>query len=125
MPKLHFALITAFLLSLTAPAQAENRDYGDVSLTGLARESWPLNPGIQTSLAMVCNVNGPDGFLSIRGSASSLPTVTPTKMAARPRTSHCMSRAGRMTAICVISSTDQRAVATLVAGAGAASAISV
>ena len=57
-------LLTACLFAL--PAQAENREYGDVWLSGLARDSWPLNPQSTTSLAMVCNVNGPDGFLSIR-----------------------------------------------------------
>lgn len=56
----------AFLAALTAlPARAETASYGRIELTGLARESWPLNPAGQMS-AMVCNVNGPDGFLSVR-----------------------------------------------------------
>lgn len=46
-------------------AGAEVATYGAVDLTGLARESWPYNPP-GPSNAMVCNVNGPDGFLSIR-----------------------------------------------------------
>jgi len=47
-------------------AVAEERSYGAVYLSGLARDSdWPYNAaGI--SSAMVCNVNGPDGFLSVR-----------------------------------------------------------
>lgn len=54
------------VLSLIASgASGEVADYGRISLTGLARESWPYNPAGQ-ELAMVCNVNGPDGFLSIR-----------------------------------------------------------
>lgn len=47
------------------PLGAEIASYGEVELTGLARESWPYNPA-GPSYAMVCNVNGPDGFLSIR-----------------------------------------------------------
>lgn len=53
------------LALLGGTAAAETATYGRVNLTGLARESWPYNPeGVY--LAMVCNVNGPDGFLSIR-----------------------------------------------------------
>lgn len=52
-----------------APALAETETFGSVDLTGLARDSWPLNrPG--ESNAMVCNVKGPDGFLTIRQSPS-------------------------------------------------------
>lgn len=47
------------------PAMAEDAEYGAVWLTGLARDSWPLNP-LGESSAMVCNVNGPDGYLSVR-----------------------------------------------------------
>ncbi len=66
-------LTLAALATLTAAAQvpgatsasAESRTYGGVSLTGLARNSWHLNaPGPQA--AMVCNVNGPDGWLAVR-----------------------------------------------------------
>lgn len=46
-------------------AGAEVATYGSVDLTGLARDSWPYNPA-GPSNAMVCNVNGPDGFLSVR-----------------------------------------------------------
>ena len=54
-----------FLLVFGSIANAEYNSYGHVDLNGLARETWPLNPpGIE--YAMVCNVNGPDGFLSIR-----------------------------------------------------------
>lgn len=57
------ALIFAFT---GGAAVAEERTYGAVDLTGLARDtSWPYNAeGL--SFAMVCNVNGPDGFLSVR-----------------------------------------------------------
>lgn len=62
------ALVLSLMLplaSLATPSEAENASYGEVWLSGLARDSWPFNPpGAQ--LAMVCNVNGPDGFLSVR-----------------------------------------------------------
>lgn len=45
---------------------AEQADYGEVNLTGLARESWPYNQAFPEQYVMVCNVNGPDGFLTIR-----------------------------------------------------------
>lgn len=60
---LRLALVGAAFLS--APLAAEEAVYGEVFLSGLARDSWHLNsPGV--SSAMVCNVNGPDGFLSVR-----------------------------------------------------------
>lgn len=50
---------------LCVPAMAEYAQYGSVELNGLARSgSWQQGPGIYYS--MVCNVNGPDGFLSVR-----------------------------------------------------------
>jgi len=53
------------LCLLATPALAEYARYEQITLTGLARESWSLNPeGLH--FAMVCNVNGPDGFLSVR-----------------------------------------------------------
>lgn len=55
----------ALAASLAFPLTAEEARYGDVDLTGLARESWPYNP-VGSSPAMVCNVNGPDGYLSVR-----------------------------------------------------------
>ena len=59
-------IIATFLALMSVPAaQAETRTYGQVDLTGLARDSWPYNPSGE-SFAMVCNVNGPDGFLSVR-----------------------------------------------------------
>lgn len=61
------AVLAAFLLyfGLGSSVVAEDRTYGDVYLSGLARTSWAYNPpGIQS--AMVCNVNGPDGFLTVR-----------------------------------------------------------
>ena len=61
------ALISMLLIS---PTSAETRTYGLVDLTGLARGSWDLNP-LGESNAMVCNVNGPDGFLTIRARPTS------------------------------------------------------
>jgi hypothetical protein len=60
-----------FAALLALPAAAEEAVYGDVDLTGLGRKDWPLNPSFATHNAMVCNVNGPDGFLSIRGGPGS------------------------------------------------------
>jgi hypothetical protein len=54
-----------------APAVAETAVYGTVDLTGLANKDWPLNPGFKTQNRMVCNVNGPDGFLTIRSGPGS------------------------------------------------------
>ena len=61
------ALISTMLVSY---AGAETRTYGSIDLTGLARASWDLNP-LGESNAMVCNVNGPDGFLTIRARPNS------------------------------------------------------
>ena len=58
--------MTALCLCITAPVIAEQADYGEVNLTGLARESWPYNQAFPEQYVMVCNVNGPDGFLTIR-----------------------------------------------------------
>lgn len=49
-----------------APVAAEQRSYGDVLLRGLARDFWVKRPEAKAWRAMVCNVNGPDGFLSVR-----------------------------------------------------------
>lgn len=63
MKRLLFAVLT---IVLVAPALAETRTYGRIDLGGLARDTdWPYNPA-GTSFVMVCNVNGPDGFLSVR-----------------------------------------------------------
>jgi len=51
-------------------AGAETATYGAVDLTGLAKNSWNLNPPGLTN-TMVCNVNGPDGYLTIRSEPSS------------------------------------------------------
>ncbi len=62
--------IAVLALTLFAtPLMAEHARYGEVDLVGLARNSWDLNP-LGPSNAMVCNVNGPDGFLSVRDCAS-------------------------------------------------------
>lgn len=55
----------ALSLALAAPATAESRTYGTVDLNGLARDMW-AHTAPAVMLAMVCNVNGPDGYLSIR-----------------------------------------------------------
>ncbi|MEP5732299.1 MAG: hypothetical protein ABJL67_23365 [Sulfitobacter sp.] len=54
-----------FAMFLAGAASAEYQIYGEVDLTGLARESWGLS-SIALLDAMVCNVNGPDGFLTVR-----------------------------------------------------------
>lgn len=70
----HLIPITViFQIVFGSPAFAETATYGSVDLTGLARNSWPLNPPGKSN-AMVCNVNGPDGFLTIRTSSSSSST---------------------------------------------------
>ncbi|MDG1352919.1 MAG: hypothetical protein P8P70_07095 [Sulfitobacter sp.] len=56
---------------MAAHAVAETAVYGEVELMGLDRGNWPLNPSFATQLSMVCNVNGPDGFLSIRSGPGS------------------------------------------------------
>ena len=61
------------LAAIAAPlaASAEEADYNQIELSGLARDvSWGLNsPGIANT--MVCNVNGPDGFLTVRAGPGS------------------------------------------------------
>lgn len=58
-----FAMVAAAMPSTTL---AERADYNQIELTGLARDvSWSFNRPGETR-AMVCNVNGPDGYLSIR-----------------------------------------------------------
>lgn len=59
-------LILALSVVCAGFAGAEEGFYGEVTLDGLSRNvDWPVNrPG--PSLSMVCNVNGPDGFLTIR-----------------------------------------------------------
>jgi len=62
-------LAILILISSTA-AIAEEAVYGSVWLNGLAKyNSWPLNSAGPAN-AMVCNVNGPDGFLAVRACAS-------------------------------------------------------
>lgn len=63
MKRLAIAVTAA--ATLATAAMAEEATYGAVDLTGLARNSWSLNPPGESN-AMVCNVNGPDGFLTIR-----------------------------------------------------------
>ncbi len=59
------AIAVAAAAILATGAIAEEATYGDVDLTGLARNSWPLNPPGE-SKAMVCNVKGTRGVLTIR-----------------------------------------------------------
>ncbi len=56
--------VIAALMSLAAPAFAEHAEIGSVELNGLARDQPYRSPGPEN--AMVCNVNGPDGFLAVR-----------------------------------------------------------
>jgi hypothetical protein len=62
-------LILALTLAGSLFAFAEEGTYGSIYLSGMARDSWSLNPPGPAN-AMVCNVNGPDGFLSVRSCAS-------------------------------------------------------
>lgn len=65
----------AAMLLLPSATFAEDAVYGDVELAGLARQNWPLSR-VALLDAMVCNVNGPDGFLTVRsGPDSSYPKV--------------------------------------------------
>ncbi|MDO5606046.1 MAG: hypothetical protein Q4G25_12880 [Paracoccus sp. (in: a-proteobacteria)] len=66
MMMIRSAALAVTLGLICTPLWAERAEYGAVELSGLARDvSWPFNaPG--PSNAMVCNVNGPDGFLTIR-----------------------------------------------------------
>jgi hypothetical protein len=57
------ALLTAMWFG--GAVTAEQAVYGEVELSGLARISWPLS-SVALLDAMVCNVNGPDGFLTVR-----------------------------------------------------------
>jgi hypothetical protein len=52
-------------ISLAPPVLAERAQYGSVMLVGLARDHWSLT-GSSNAYAMVCNVNEPDGFLTVR-----------------------------------------------------------
>lgn len=59
--------MSSFVIS--GSALAETATYGAVDLTGLAKNSWNLNPpGLSNT--MVCNVSGPDGYLTIRSKPS-------------------------------------------------------
>ncbi|MFT5628852.1 MAG: hypothetical protein ACI82I_000942 [Gammaproteobacteria bacterium] len=56
----------ALTVTFAVPAGAEEGVYGDIYLGGLARDvEWPLNEPGETNV-MVCNVNGPEGYLSVR-----------------------------------------------------------
>ena len=55
-------LMLAIAMFISLSAFAETGRYGSVYLTG--RAYLPIGSGI--SYAMVCDVNGPDGFLSVR-----------------------------------------------------------
>ena len=57
----------ALLLTAAMPiaVNAENAVYGEVQLSGLARDNWPLSSNSRLD-TMVCNVNGPDGYLTVR-----------------------------------------------------------
>ena len=68
MKRITLAAVAA--ATLAKSAVAEQATYGAVELTGLARNSWPLNPPGESN-TMVCNVNGPGGFLTIREAPTS------------------------------------------------------
>jgi len=71
MNRLVAGIVIVLALAVPAvPAVAEDASYGAIDLTGLARNSWGLNPEGEDN-AMVCNVNGPDGYLTIRAEPSS------------------------------------------------------
>lgn len=61
-----YSLALALTITMSAPLHGEEAVYGEIYLGGLDREmTWPFNkPGEVYS--MVCNVNGPDGYLSVR-----------------------------------------------------------
>ncbi len=58
-------LLIFFFSVLAFSAFSEEALYGSVELRGLARDSWDLNH-YGHSNEMVCNVNGPEGYLSVR-----------------------------------------------------------
>ncbi|WP_299023974.1 SH3 domain-containing protein [uncultured Sulfitobacter sp.] len=60
------ALAAMVLLVSVPPVLAETQFYNNVYLKGLARDYWTKQPEAERWRAMVCNVNGPDGFLSVR-----------------------------------------------------------
>ena len=63
-------LMASALAFSSSMSFAEEATYGEIDLTGLARNSWGYNaPGSDS--AMVCNVNGPDGYLTIRNGPGS------------------------------------------------------
>lgn len=68
--KNYICFIAATIFAASA-ASAEHASYGNVDLTGLSRtNSWPLND-FAIHNTMVCNVNGPDGYLSVRSGPGS------------------------------------------------------
>ncbi|MCP5087348.1 MAG: hypothetical protein GY952_11160 [Rhodobacteraceae bacterium] len=68
---MHRLKILLLYFLVVTPAVAEQANYGNVTLTGLARDiDWPYNQS-GASYAMVCNVNGPEGFLTIRAGPGS------------------------------------------------------
>ena len=74
------AALAALIICVGTTLTAENAVYGRVELTGLARESWPYNQSTPEQYVMVCNVNGPDGFLTIRtGPDTSFPKARALK----------------------------------------------
>jgi hypothetical protein len=63
--------IAAAVLGMAASSvTAEDATYGRIDLLGLGRDTWPLN-NFPLHYVMVCNVNGPDGFLSVRSGPDS------------------------------------------------------
>lgn len=57
-------IVFGFALFNSTAVFAEYRQYGDVILDGLTLDG--ANRNSKSHFSMVCNVNGPDGFLSVR-----------------------------------------------------------
>lgn len=68
LPSILFSCVMGSVLCVGS-AQAEYRSYGNVQLQGRSLDG--PNARAQSALGMVCNVNGPDGFLTIRSGPGS------------------------------------------------------
>ncbi len=61
-PSLSVSLVLSAMLATSGMAETGN--YGSVRLVGLAAPTW--GEGDPLATPMVCNVNGPDGWLAVR-----------------------------------------------------------
>ena len=66
------SLLLALAVFVSVPAMAEYATYENVELYGLSRENSWLAPDFEHgyTTSMVCDVNGPDGYLAIRSGPS-------------------------------------------------------